>query len=102
MLSDFLGESIIPAIIPDLNHAVFDSYGKSCGRLVSRCSQGFPGPDRKARAVARTDNLVMFDATTGQLAAVVGADIFDCIKILAQFEHRDADAIHFNMHRYPD
>ena len=85
-----------PAIIPDLYHAVFDPDRKRCGRLIGRRSQGFPGFDRKTSAVARTNDLVIFDATTGQHAAVMGTDILDRIERLAQLEHRDGGAIYFD------
>ncbi len=49
--------------------------------------------------MARADDLVIFDATAGQLATIMGADILDRIKSLIQFEHRDAGAVYFNVHR---
>lgn len=36
---------LIPAIVLDLNHAVFDPDRECRGRLVGRRSQGFPGSD---------------------------------------------------------
>src|SRR5450759_3748152 len=96
-VSDVL--KLIPAIFPDLNHAVFDSDRECRGRLLGRRRQGFTGSNGKTGTVARADDHVIFDATAGQLAAVMGADILDRIKSVIQFEHRDAGAVYFNMHR---
>src|SRR4030067_533539 len=50
-----------PAIVLELNHAILNSDRKCRGRLIGRCAQGFPGPDRKAGTGARADDLVTFD-----------------------------------------
>ena len=95
-------QKLIPAIIPDLNHAVFDPDRKCRSRLVGRRRQGFTGSNGKTGTVARADDHVIFDATAGQLAAVMGADILDRVERLIQLEHRDAGAVYFNMHRLAD
>jgi len=48
--------------------------------------------------MARADDLVIFDATTGEYATIMGADIFDCIERIVQFEHRDTRAVYFDMY----
>jgi hypothetical protein len=51
--------------------------------------------------MTRTDDLVIFDATAGQLATVMSADIFDCVERLIQLENGDAGAFYVNVYRFP-
>ncbi len=92
----------IPSIIPDLNHPIFDPDGKCRRRLVSRSSQRLASFDREPRAVTWADNLVILNATTGQSASVMSADIFDSIKRLVKFEYRNCNTVYFHMHRLAD
>ena len=50
--------------------------------------------------MARADDLVIFDATTGQYPAVMSADVLYRIKGVAKLEHRDSGAINFDMYRF--
>src|SRR3989304_4872297 len=86
----------IPAVVPHLNHAVFNAHGESGGRFVRRRGQRGAGPDAKPRAVARTDDFSAFDAAAGQLPAVMRADVFDRIVAAVEIEHRDLRAVDIN------
>lgn len=44
--------------------------------------------------MARTDYHVVFNATPGQGRAIVGADVFNCVKPAINIEHRYLHIIH--------
>ena len=49
--------------------------------------------------MARANDLVVLNATAGQLAAVMGADILDRIEGLVKPEHCDTGAVYLDMYR---
>ena len=83
----------IPPLVTHLNDARLDPHRKHHHILISRRRQHLPRPDAKPRTVARTDNHVAFHHTACQDAAVVRADILDCIAGAVDIEHGNLRAI---------
>src|SRR5688572_3011453 len=78
---------LVPAVVANLDVAVLDTHRKLCCRLVRRCGKRLPGADAESRAVPWADDLVALHRAASQLAAVVGADIFDGVVLAAHIEH---------------
>jgi hypothetical protein len=87
---------LIPALVANLDLAVLDTDGKSGRRFEGRWSQGFTCLDAEARAVARADDLVAFDRSTGEDATVVSANVLDGVVLTLEVEDGDLSAIDVN------
>src|SRR5512145_1680503 len=86
--------SSVPSVVADLDLAILHPHRKLRHWLVGRGRQRLPGPDGKARAVARADLLVALDGPAGELPAVVRAHVLDRVVLAAEIEHDDLRALH--------
>ena len=76
----------VPAVIPDLDHAICDADREDGYGLVGRWGQNGSGSDAESRPVSGAGYLVPAHGPTGELLAVVGADIFQGVELAADVE----------------
>ena len=79
-------------------HDAVDDAGFVCpDRLVGRWRERSAGAQTEARAMPWTNDDIAFDRTASQSAAIVRADVVDCVELAVDIEDRDQRVIDFDL-----
>src|SRR5580765_8690910 len=87
--SRFFEVPSVEAIVARVHLRVFHFHRELRDRLLGRRAHHVTRAQVEARAMARTFDLEAVHLATGQLAAVVRADVLDRVELAVDVEHRD-------------